>query len=111
MGWFNTTNAWPPERSYFYTLLVVSLVTSKLLHLFSHLTSLPIVLFLLYMPTFILPDVLVILGSRALFQYSKIAGGLLWCVPPRICFLVVWCANAVDDEQTQNAMVDWGTHG
>jgi hypothetical protein len=66
-----------PDRSYFYTLLVVSLLSAKFLHLFSHLSAVPIFLFLLYFPTFVFPDVVVILVSRVIFQKCPSVGFLL----------------------------------
>lgn len=85
------TFAWP-DRGYFYVLLVVSLLCAKGLHLFSHLPALPIFLFLLYFPTFVFPDVVVVLVSRVLFQRVPILGYILWCVrryPVRLLLTVV----------------------
>ena len=62
------TFSWPPDRSYFYTLLVVSQLSAKLLHLGSHVPAVPVFLFLLYLPTFLLPDAVVVLVSRVVFQ-------------------------------------------
>ncbi|KAF2491364.1 hypothetical protein BU16DRAFT_117646 [Lophium mytilinum] len=68
------------------TLLTVSSFSSKLLHLYSHRISLPIILTTLYLPTFLLPDaLLVILSKTLLFRQDrsklevprKIAGALL----------------------------------
>jgi hypothetical protein len=49
-----------------FALFVVSYFTAKLLHLGSHAGSLPILLYLLYFPTFLLPDALLLLGSKLL---------------------------------------------
>lgn len=67
------TLAWP-DRAYFYSLLVVSLLSAKFLHLFSHLTALPIFLFLLYFPTFVFLDFLVIFFARIIFQRWRVVG-------------------------------------
>ncbi|KAI9795216.1 MAG: hypothetical protein M1833_007298 [Piccolia ochrophora] len=61
-----------PERSFFFSLLVVSLLTAKSLHVFSHLRTTAVFLFLLYFPTFFLPDLFVVCMSRLLFRHSRI---------------------------------------
>ncbi|KAI5840977.1 sulfatase domain-containing protein [Morchella snyderi] len=67
------TLTWP-DRTYFYSLLVVSLLSAKLLHVFSHLTTIPIFLFLLYLPTFFFLDFLVIFFTRIIFQKWRVPG-------------------------------------
>ncbi|KAF8470037.1 alkaline-phosphatase-like protein [Kalaharituber pfeilii] len=69
-----------PDRGYYYCLMVISLLSAKLMHLFSHFTALPLILFLLYLPTFLLLDLLVVFGGRALFKWSKIGGIILSCL-------------------------------
>ncbi|KAH6614917.1 alkaline-phosphatase-like protein [Boeremia exigua] len=49
-----------------FALFFVSYFTAKLLHLGSHAGSLPILLYLLYFPTFLLPDVLLLVISKVL---------------------------------------------
>lgn len=49
-----------------FALFFVSYFTAKLLHLGSHVGSLPVLLYLLYFPTFILPDVLLLVSSKIL---------------------------------------------
>lgn len=49
-----------------FALFFVSYFTAKLLHLGSHAGSLPILLYLLYFPTFLLPDALLLLSSKLL---------------------------------------------
>lgn len=49
-----------------FALFFVSYFTAKLLHLGSHAGSLPILLYLLYFPTFLLPDFLLLVGSKIL---------------------------------------------
>ncbi|KAH7079478.1 alkaline-phosphatase-like protein [Paraphoma chrysanthemicola] len=49
-----------------FALFFVAFFIAKLLHLGSHFASLPIVLYLLYFPTFLLPDVLLLVGSKLL---------------------------------------------
>lgn len=68
----------PGTRQALYALMVVGLLAAKLLHLFSHLPSTPVLLFVLYFPTFLTPDVAVILASRLIFERSRILAILLW---------------------------------
>jgi hypothetical protein len=49
-----------------FALFFVGSFTAKLLHLGSHFASLPIVLYILYLPTFLLPDFLLLVGSKVL---------------------------------------------
>lgn len=51
---------------YQFALFFVSYFTAKLLHLGSHAGSLPVLLYLLYFPTFLLPDVLLLVFSKVL---------------------------------------------
>lgn len=41
-----------------YSLLVTSTLVPKLLHLYLHFSSLPVLLYVLYLPTFLAPDAL-----------------------------------------------------
>lgn len=56
------------SKSFLYSVLVVSSLTSKVVHLSSHRSSLPILLFVLYLPTFFIPDVFIIIGGRLLLS-------------------------------------------
>lgn len=56
-----------------FALFFVSYFTAKLLHLGSHAGSLPILLYLLYLPTFLLPDLLLLIGSK-IIVYQHNAG-------------------------------------
>ncbi|TVY46973.1 hypothetical protein LOCC1_G002871 [Lachnellula occidentalis] len=53
---FDIRHFWGPPFQ--YSLLVIAAAVPKLLHLYSHVTSLPPLLYLLYLPTFIALDVL-----------------------------------------------------
>lgn len=88
---------WKPPFQ--YALLVTSTFAPKLLHLWSHVYSLPVVLYVLYMPTFLALDVvnallfwvLVHAGQgRARTKWTALIGGLRVIV----C-LVVLCASAM----------------
>jgi hypothetical protein len=47
-----------------FALFFVAFFVAKLLHLGSHAASLPVILYILYTPTFLLPDVLLLVGSK-----------------------------------------------
>jgi hypothetical protein len=49
-----------------FSLFFVSYLTVKLLHLGSHAGSLPIVLYLFYFPTFLLPDLFLLVNSKTI---------------------------------------------
>ena len=59
-----------------YALLVTSVLVAKLLHLYSHITSLPPVLFILYLPTFLALDVVIALAFWLLVHIT--AHGRVW---------------------------------
>lgn len=59
------------SQPYAYALLITSVWTSKLIHLYSHLTSLPPLLTILYLPTFLILDLLTLVCARLLFIRSS----------------------------------------
>ncbi|KAF2826990.1 alkaline phosphatase-like protein [Ophiobolus disseminans] len=85
-----------------FALFFVGFFVAKLLHLGSHFGSLPIVLYLLYFPTFLLPDFLLLVGSKVLVYrlnggqcstVRKVFGGILAiftvsCAAAQISFFV-----------------------
>ncbi|KAK2737806.1 hypothetical protein FQN55_000917 [Onygenales sp. PD_40] len=75
------------SRSFLYSLMITALLSAKLLHVFSHLPPTPIVLFVLYFPTFLTPDIFVIFASRFIFQRSRILAFLL-------CIIITFGATA-----------------
>jgi hypothetical protein len=64
-----------------FALFFTSYFIAKILHLGSHVGSLPILLYLLYFPTFILQDVILLVGSKILVYrqnggvFRRIIGG------------------------------------
>ncbi|KAI8933132.1 hypothetical protein NX059_009773 [Plenodomus lindquistii] len=69
-----------------FSLFFVSYFVAKLLHLGSHASSLPILLYILYLPTFLLQDILLLVISKAFIftqhggqpsNYRRLIGGLL----------------------------------
>lgn len=79
-----------PSPPFLFALLVVSGLSSKILHIFLHIQSLPFIYFVLYLPTLFLLDFLVIVIVRLLLpnpdSKPKLAvcvlGGVLTYVPP-----------------------------
>ena len=51
-----------------FAIVVVSVLSTKILHILQHLQSLPLVYFVLYSPTLFLLDILVITVLRLLLQ-------------------------------------------
>lgn len=69
-----------------FAFFFVSFFAAKLLHLYTHIVSLPILLYLLYLPTFLSTDVALIAFGKLLFyrrkrcafgMLRKVLGGLL----------------------------------
>jgi len=82
----------PPLPPFLFSALVVSGLASKALHIGLHIRSLPFLYLVIYSPTLILPDLLVIFVGRLLLQFaspetrlqwfSTSVGGLLsWVIP------------------------------
>lgn len=62
----------PFVRPFLLSVLVVSALTSKVLHLFQHAGSIPAALLALYFPTFFIQEVL--LSGTAWFLLQKLTG-------------------------------------
>lgn len=58
----------PSRPPILYALVVVSVFSSKALHILQHIESLPFLQFVLYSPTLFLPDAFVIIVLRLLLQ-------------------------------------------
>ena len=68
----------PPLPPFFFTVWIVSGFASKALHIALHIRSLPLLYFVLYSPTLILPDVLLVIAARILLQYPTPETRLQW---------------------------------
>ncbi|OGE58209.1 hypothetical protein PENARI_c001G09632 [Penicillium arizonense] len=68
----------PPLPPFLFSALVVSGLASKALHIALHIRSLPFLYFVLYSPTLILPDVLVIICVRLLLRFHAPEGRWQW---------------------------------
>lgn len=82
----------PPLSPFLFAALVVGGLASKALHIALHIHSLPFLYFVLYAPTLVIPDLLVIAFVRVLLytpspetklQWATTTlGGMLSYVPP-----------------------------
>ncbi|KAJ5582598.1 hypothetical protein N7535_001218 [Penicillium sp. DV-2018c] len=87
----------PPLPPFLFSALVVSGLASKALHIALHIHSLPFLQLILYSPTLVLPDVLVIIAVRLLLRFpapeskwqwlSTVVGGAL--------SLITWGASSI----------------
>jgi hypothetical protein len=68
----------PPLSPFLFSALVVSGLASKALHIALHIRSLPFLYFVLYSPTLVLPDVLVIICARILLRFHTPEGRWQW---------------------------------
>lgn len=68
-SWFDLY--WPASRKYWFSLLFIGVASAKILHIYSHATSLSVGRFLLWGPTFFLKDTVCILIGLALCQDFK----------------------------------------
>lgn len=68
----------PPVPPYLFSALVVSSLASKALHIGLHFHSLPFLYLVLYSPTLILPELLIISFVRLLLQFPTPESRLQW---------------------------------
>lgn len=71
-------NFLPPLPAFLFATLVVGGLASKALHIGLHFRSLPFLYLVLYSPTLILPDFLVIVLARLLLQFPAPESYLQW---------------------------------
>ena len=79
---------WKPPFQ--YALLVTSAFAPKLLHLWSHVRSLPVVLYVLYMPTFLALDAVNALFFWALVHAGQGRARSKWTALLGVLKVVVW---------------------
>lgn len=56
---------------YCFSVIVVSLALTKLVHLYIHAATVSAASFILYLPSFLLPDALVIFTARLVFRRER----------------------------------------
>ncbi|CAI7649230.1 unnamed protein product [Penicillium crustosum] len=62
--WFD--HCWPASRKYWFSLLFIAVICAKILHIYSHLNSLPLGQLIVWGPTFFLQDVVCIFLTHSL---------------------------------------------
>ena len=83
--WFD--HYWPISRKYWFSLLFIAVICAKILHIYSHLNSLPVGQLIIWGPTFFLQDVVCILLTHSLCadhqrRWARVIAALL-AVPAR----------------------------
>jgi hypothetical protein len=70
--------------SYLFAVYFVSILFAKLLHLYIHIHSIAVIDFIVYLPTFFLQDIFLVLLGRLLLRrertISYFAGYLVGCI-------------------------------
>lgn len=87
--WFD--HCWPASRKYWFSLLFIAVICAKILHIYSHLNSLPLGQLIVWGPTFFLQDVVCIFLTHSLcadyqHRWARAIVALL-VVPTRYEFL------------------------
>lgn len=78
MSLYSLVPSLPPTL---FALVVVSVLSSKVLHILLHIQSLPVIYFVLYSPTLLIPDVFVIAVSRLLlYAPDSLLRWVLYCL-------------------------------
>jgi hypothetical protein len=82
---------------YVFGVCFVSIIASKVLHLWAHFFSVPVLSFILYLPTFLLLDFVALCIARLLLTQSKApwawAARLLGSIAAYIDPLILGCAQ------------------
>lgn len=70
--------------SYLFAVYFVSILFAKLLHLYIHIHSISVIDYIVYLPTFFLQDVFLVLIGRLLLRRERtivsLAGYILGCI-------------------------------
>ncbi|KAJ5708378.1 Alkaline phosphatase-like alpha/beta/alpha [Penicillium malachiteum] len=87
----------PPLAPFLFATLVVGGLASKALHIGLHFRSLPFLYLVLYSPTLVLPDILIIVFVRLLLQFPAPESRLQWIstVLGGFISLVTWGAASI----------------
>jgi hypothetical protein len=74
----------PSSVSYLFAVFFVSILFAKLLHLYIHIHSIAVIDFVVYLPTFFLQDVFLVLLARVLLRRERtipsLIGYVLGCI-------------------------------
>ncbi|KAJ5479838.1 hypothetical protein N7530_005347 [Penicillium desertorum] len=93
--WFD--HCWPISRKFWFSLLFIAVICAKILHIYSHLTSLPLGQLIVWVPTFFLQDVVCILLTHSLCadyqrRWARVIAALL-VVPASLTISGLAAAN------------------
>lgn len=65
------------STSFLFALFFISVTSTKVLHLALHLGTIPLAAFFLYLPTFFIPDVALLIITRLLLRRERGVGSLV----------------------------------
>lgn len=65
------------STSFLFALFFISVTSTKVLHLALHLGTIPLAAFFLYLPTFFIPDVILLIITRLLLRRERGVGSLV----------------------------------
>lgn len=65
------------STSFLFALFLISVASTKVLHLALHLGTIPLAAFFLYLPTFFIPDVALLIITRLLLRRERGVGSLV----------------------------------
>lgn len=70
---------------FFFSSFTVAILASKAVHLIAHFSTVPFSAFIIYLPTFLIYDLLAVFVLRLLLQNSR---GGFWLIPVSIGSLI-----------------------
>ncbi|KAL1964582.1 hypothetical protein VTN77DRAFT_6756 [Rasamsonia byssochlamydoides] len=103
----------PPVAPFLFSVLVVSSLSAKVLHIAQHVHSLPLLHLIIYLPTLFFLDLLVICLGRLLLRGPESPLQMLTCVLGGLMALVTYGASAIEFGFffETGSEVEWGATG
>ncbi|CAG1967574.1 unnamed protein product [Fusarium graminearum] len=99
--------------SYLFAVYFVSILFAKLLHLYIHIHSISVIDYIVYLPTFFLQDVFLVLIGRLLLRRERtivsLAGYILGCILTLITFVAA--ASELGFHYRTGGEVEWSDAG
>ncbi|KAG5658493.1 hypothetical protein KAF25_010674 [Fusarium avenaceum] len=103
----------PSSVSYLFAVFFVSILFAKLLHLYIHIHSITAIDFVVYLPTFFLQDVFLVLFARLLLRKERtipsLIGYVLGCIFTLITFVAA--ASELGFHYRTGGEVEWSDAG
>ncbi|SPJ76219.1 uncharacterized protein FTOL_05950 [Fusarium torulosum] len=103
----------PSSVSYLFAVFFVSILFAKLLHLYIHIHSIAAIDFVVYLPTFFLQDVFLVLLARVLLRRERtipsLIGYVLGCIFTLITFVAA--ASELGFNYRTGGEVEWSDAG